>query len=110
MLSVPVWLADAALAVSEREFQATVVAAAKALGFGVYHTHRSDRSEPGFPDLTLAKPGRLIFAELKRQTGRVSTYQAWWLNELSLSVRGVETYVWRPSDWPEIERILKRDR
>ena len=60
----------------------------------------------GFPDLTLTKAGRVIFAELKSQKGRVSENQTAWL--LELQGPHTEVYVWRPSDWLDgtIRRIL----
>ena len=79
---------------------------AKVLGFACYHTHRSQFSEPGWPDLALSKGPRLIFAELKRELEKPSPHQVEWLNRLSAA--GVETYLWRPSDWykGEIDDIL----
>ena len=70
-----------------------------------YHTLRSRGSEPGFPDLVLVRPPRLIFAELKATGGRVSRPQRGWLTDLEAT--GVEVYLWWPSDRPTIERILQ---
>jgi hypothetical protein len=67
----------------------------------------------GFPDLVLVREGRLIFAELKRQTGRTTTQQDIWLKALQTceyddwqSLMAVKVVVWRPSDWPAVERAL----
>lgn len=68
-----------------------------------YHTHDSRRSEPGFPDLVLVKGTRLIFAELKADTGRVSPAQQRWLDALGATSRAV---VWRPRDWRQLSREL----
>ena len=95
---------------TEREFQDAVVELARLTGWRVYHTYDSRRSEAGYPDLTLAKGGSVIFAELKRDAkARVTRDQRAWLE--ALAPRGSigaqhAVYVWRPSDWPEIERIL----
>lgn len=88
----------------EREWQAQVVDAARLLGWRVYHTHDSRRSEPGWPDLALVRD-RLVMAELKTDTGRVSQAQSDWL--AALRDAGVETYLWRPSDWDAVLATLR---
>lgn len=94
--------------VTEKELQANVLELAGHFGWLAYHTHDSRRSNPGFPDLVLVRGTRLIFAELKREGGRVTGPQDEWLGALSF-VQNVSVYVWRPSDWRsgEIERILR---
>lgn len=77
------------------------------LGWRVYHTHDSRRSDVGFPDLVLAKPGRLIFAELKTERGRIGAEQAEWLEVLGTAA---ESYLWRPADRDDIIAILKGER
>ena len=91
-------------AVTEKQFQATVIEYAERLGYLVYHTYDSRRSQRGFPDLVMVKEGRLVMAELKRETGRTKPEQAEWLRLLRSA--GVEAYIWRPSTWPEIESVL----
>ena len=102
-------------AISEKQFQANVVRLAKLHRWLCYHTHDSRHSEPGFPDLVLCRDGVLIFAELKRQTGRVSPAQREWMQHLSLvagivgasGVHGaIQVYLWKPADWQTIERVL----
>ena len=53
----------------------------------------------GWPDLMLARPGRLIAAELKRETGELTEAQLAVLALLRSA--GVETYCWRPSSWDD---------
>lgn len=65
-------------------------------GFATYHTHRSDRSEPGFPDLVLVRPPLILFRELKSERGRLTDPQREWLRQLRES--GQDVGVWRPSD------------
>tara|TARA_R110000744_G_scaffold112956_1_gene211702 strand:+ start:277 stop:606 length:330 start_codon:yes stop_codon:yes gene_type:complete len=86
---------------SETTFLNWVMDLANQATWLVYHTHDSRRSQPGFPDLTMAKGGRLIFAELKSEKGRVSPHQQVWLNQLE-KIKGVEVYLWRPSHIDEI--------
>lgn len=62
-----------------------------------------DAGAAGFPDLTLVRE-RLIMAELKAENGRLTPKQRLWLQRLETA--GVEVYVWRPSAWEDIERIL----
>lgn len=105
------------LQVTEKQFMAQVIQLAKLKNWLVYHTFSSIKSSSGFPDLVLVKPertlkdgthvpGRVIFAELKTERGKVSPSQHEWLRTLS-SASEVHTYLWRPSDFGEIEEALK---
>jgi hypothetical protein len=99
---------------SERSFQDAVTAYARLTGWRYAH-HRAARTvhgwrtpvtgDIGVPDLLLARRGRLVFAELKRQGGRLRPEQREWLDALSLTP--AEVYVWTPADWPTIERVLR---
>ena len=105
-------------AISEKQFQANVIALARLNHWAVYHAYDSRRSEPGFPDLVLIRDGKLLFAELKTERGRVSAAQKHWLEELLTVTRAtwrygaadgvVSVYVWRPSQWAQIEAVLTR--
>lgn len=81
---------------------------ARQLGYLVYHTHNSQGSDPGFPDLVLLKGRRVVYVELKTQSGRLSAAQREWLE--GLQAAGEEVHVWRPSDWFDgtIEEVLRR--
>lgn len=68
-----------------------------------YHTI-PDLDAQGFPDCVFLKAGRLIFAELKSATGRVTPSQKVWLE--ALAGAEVESYVWKVSDWPEAQGVL----
>ena len=92
--------------ISEKEFQAQVIKMARLLAWRVYHTFDSRRSESGFPDLCMARWGRLIFAELKSEKGRLTPAQDRWADVLK-RVSGAEVYEWRPHDWDSITEILK---
>jgi hypothetical protein len=91
--------------ISERQFMAQVTRLANLLGWKTYHTHDSRRSEAGSPDLVLVRRPRLIFAELKSERGKATDEQRAWLGELREC--GQSVYLWRPSDWREIERVLR---
>lgn len=85
---------------------AAVTNLAKHLGWMTYHPFWSVRSTPGFPDLTLVKPPRIIFAELKTETGRLTSSQCQWIETLQ-HCDGVRVFVWRPSDWDFIVKCLQ---
>ena len=53
----------------------------------------------------MVRDGKLIFAELKTEKGNLTKAQAWWLAGLKQAHPHV--YVWRPSDWSEIEEVLR---
>jgi hypothetical protein len=93
---------------TERSFQASVVRYATLMGWRCYHTHRSDHSAAGFPDLVLVRRPRIVFAELKGPRTPTSSAQIEWLDELRAC--GQEVYRWRAgtADWEIIERVLGR--
>jgi len=93
--------------VTERDFMQSVMELARLTGWRTYHTHDPRRSEPGFPDLAMTRAGRVIFAELKTDKGKVSPAQREWLDALALCP-GLEVLVWRPSDWDDVEYTLRR--
>src|SRR2546428_10146595 len=92
--------------VPERDFLQQVKDLAGFSGWLAYHTLDSRGSEAGFPDLVLVRRGRVVFAELKSEDGKLSQVQARWL--LGLAIAGAEVHLWRPSDWPQIEAGLCR--
>lgn len=79
---------------SEREFQDQVVELLGYHGLISYHTYRSDRSEPGFPDLCIVGANGVAYRELKTEKGRVSPDQQFWLD--ALTEAGQDADVWRP--------------
>jgi len=81
-----------------------VVDRARQLGWFDYHPYDSRRSTPGWVDLTLIRPPRLVFAELKTQRGAVSKAQK--AVRALLEGCAVEVYLWRPADWDQIETVL----
>lgn len=92
---------------TEREWQRQVVDLALLTGWRTYHSWSSMHSPAGLPDLILVRPPRVIFAELKRERGRLSALQEAWLEDLR-ECPGVESYVLRPSDWGLVVEILQR--
>ena len=106
--------------ISEKEWQTTVLDLAKLGGWRSYHTFDSRRSAAGFPDLVLTRPPELVFAELKAEKGRTTPEQEAWLEDLRVVAQcimlngeglggdaiPVQVYVWRPSDFAEVRRVL----
>ena len=91
--------------VREKEFQSSVVELAKLGGWLIYHTYRSTKSPAGFPDLVLVRE-RVLYRELKLDHTYPSEAQKGWL--AALEGAGADVAVWRPRDWPDIERELLR--
>lgn len=86
-----------AKAMSEADLQVMVIQLAELKGWLVYHTYNSRRSQPGYPDLTMVRRSRVVFIELKTQSGKRTADQDRWGETLSLS--DAEYYLWRPLDW-----------
>jgi hypothetical protein len=61
-----------------------------------YHTHDSRHSPSGFPDWVCVGPGGVLWRELKRQSGKLTTAQLEWLQ--ALTGAGQDAGVWRPAD------------
>lgn len=92
---------------TEKQLQRAVMDVARITAWMAYHTQDSRRSEPGFPDCIFVRGGRMVIAELKTETGKVTKAQTAWLDAMR-QVPGVEVYIWRPSDWDTIMRVLRR--
>ena len=99
----------------ERDFTQRVIRYARLRGWLVHHCRPSRmasgrwataiQGDAGFPDLVLSREGVVIFGELKRESrGVLSAEQRSWLE--ALAGEQVQVYVWKPSDWERIERLL----
>lgn len=104
---------------SERDWQTTVLQYAALRGWKHYHDQATNaprrctgcgairhlpRNAPGWPDLVLVRRPDVLFVELKSDSGKVDDDQQAWIDELRAC--GQRVYVWRPADWPEVERVL----
>lgn len=103
--------------VTEAQFQRQVIQLAQLCGWRVAHFRPAMNAKgewrtpvaadgAGFPDLVLVRGHKLLFRELKTETGSLTVLQERWGEELRLA--GADWGVWRPSDWPVIEQLLKR--
>ena len=96
---------------NESAFQQQIIELAKLRGWLVHHDRPAmDRrgrwashvqGDVGYPDLTLARRGVVIFAELKAQGKKATEAQLEWLAALPGS------HLWWPSDFEEIVRMLE---
>ena len=99
---------------SESKWQAEVCKHAHAAGYHLqYHTYDSRRSASGFPDLFLGRllpRPRLVIAECKTNTGKVTVEQHAWLGFFrsiaALCPGVIAVCVWRPRDRDEVLRVL----
>lgn len=89
--------------VDEKTLAAQVAELAKMIGYRRYHTYRSKRSEPGWPDEALVRD-RLVLLELKSDLGKLSGAQKDWLR--ALRAAGVECYLIRPDDLQDLAAVL----
>lgn len=103
---------------TERELQDWIVAAARLLGWFVYHARpcrtkdgwrtAGSYDSQGYPDLTLVRD-RVVFAEIKVGRNRLSPEQVTWLEVLREA--GAEAHVWTDRDWQAgvVEDVLRRE-
>ena len=111
----------AVLVISEADLQSAVVQLAHLKGWIVAHFRPSLRQSgnystacqydaQGFPDLVLARDGRVIFAELKGDKGVLSPEQIKWRDALNSGKWSyvTEYYLWRPDHYRYgmIEEVL----
>lgn len=107
---------------TEREFQDQVIKLATLFGWRVHHVRPARvrvrgkdvyrtpvQGHKGFPDLVLARRGRVIFAELKAGRGKLDEEQIRWRDAMSggQAAEYAGWKLWRPEDWADIERILR---
>ncbi len=92
---------------SEAVFQSHVRRLFMSAGWLFYHTYRSKRSDPGFPDCVCGRGvGQLVIAELKVKKGRLTKTQENWL-AFFRTIPGARVFVWRPEDWPQIVEVAR---
>lgn len=80
---------------TEAELERAVWGLVKLYRLDGYHTHNSQRSQPGFPDWVIVGK-RIMFRELKSPDGAMRPAQIRWL--YGLRAAGADAEVWRPRD------------
>ena len=91
---------------SEKDLREQIRHLCEIYGWQFYFVWSSIHSPRGMTDLILCRPPRLILAELKSATGKLTASQEEWA-ELLKACPGVEYYLWRPEQWDEICEVLK---
>jgi hypothetical protein len=110
--------------ISEKQFQSKVIDLLHFYGYRVAHflpamDYRGQWRTPvsadgkGFPDIVAVRPEllgrtrtpRVLFIELKTDTGRMRKEQNEWATDLLGA--GAEHYVWRPKDWEVLLQTIK---
>ena len=93
--------------VTEKDLREWIIDLCWLFRWKFYFTWTSIHSPAGFPDLVLVHPEkkRIIFAELKRENGKLTEAQQEWLEALMRCHR--EVYIWHPGDIENIARLLR---
>jgi hypothetical protein len=90
---------------TEAQMLAGIKAAAKGLGFLVFHNTYAIGSDRGFPDLVIVGYGRSWFLELKGPKGRIRPEQTTWIREL-IYAGHIADIIW-PDDYDEMLEALQ---
>ena len=91
---------------TEAELKRTVLDMAYAAGWLVYHvpaTNVRGSQGRGYPDLTLARNGRVLWYELKQEKGKTFVEQATW----GVNLPPDAWRVVRPSDIEDVREQLR---
>jgi hypothetical protein len=88
---------------TEAELQQIIIDQAELVGWRVFHDNDSRRNVPGFPDLVLVRPPRVVFMELKSATGRLRPEQHEWMDAL-MRCDTIASAIVRPD---HLDRILQ---
>lgn len=101
----------------EDELQTMVIETAERYGWRVHHGRPAQnrngkwltpiQGHAGFPDLALARDGRVLLVELKSDVGKPSADQVLWLE-----AAGDNGRLWAPKQWHDgtIQNELRRHR
>ena len=108
---------------TEAEWQRQVIQYATLRGWRVHHTRPARvrvrgketyrtpiAGHAGFPDLVLARRGRLLLVELKRDKGQLHEDQICWRSAITGDMQQQQYsgwHCWRPRDWAIVEEVLR---
>ena len=75
---------------------------------GQWTTPTQGNSSKGFPDIFAARPPRVLWIEVKTNTGQASLEQTEWIGRLNAS--GQEAHIlYFPRDWHRFEALIAPD-
>jgi hypothetical protein len=98
-------------AATEDELLTAILEAATLLGWKTHHVRRSDKAlqqgHAGFPDLVLARHGKLKFFELKSEKGNLTESQLAWRLEMPPDSYWFEWRLIYPSDLESVLNSLR---
>lgn len=92
---------DHAHSMTENELKGHVLNIAREKGWMAYHAIQAkvrNAGDHGYPDLTLARDGEVVWIELKRQDGKLTYEQVVWSMALPSNNGAMHYEVIRPSD------------
>lgn len=102
--------------ISEKTFTRLVIGFARGRGWRVAHFRTSQSQSgkwitavqgdgAGFPDLIMVRGSVALAVELKVKKNEPSVAQAAWLE--AFRAAGIDSRIWKPKDWPEIQEVLR---
>lgn len=100
-------------AMTEDELQQGLTDALTYCGWRWHHVRRADWAQQmghaGFPDIVAARDGRILFLELKTESGRIDPEQTRWLAEVQLEggEDRVQACVVRPSTYDATLELIR---
>jgi hypothetical protein len=88
---------------TEKRWMQQLIDTARLCGWYPVHQLWPMGTAHGVPDLVLIRE-RVVWIEAKTERGKLTPAQAAMIDRLRAA--GQEVHVWRPSDWPTVERML----
>lgn len=85
------------------QFQTAVVDYLTIRGWECWHDNDSRRNKAGLPDLLCLRE-RCVWVECKTERDRLRPEQRRFIARLKAA--GQEVHVWKPRDWPAIEKVM----
>ena len=106
--------------ISEEDFQKQIIELAHMYGWLVHHSRKVQtidgkwitpiQGDKGYFDLTMARDGKRIIAELKTEKGKPTEEQWKWYRALGKSDENTLICGLKPSNWGEIEEAIINGR